>query len=323
MPSDFDFPSYATRVRGMVIGTCLILTACMPKIDSRPSFLNPPQLHKTHFTNRDGQDLPVRFWLPQTLPPRAVIVALHGFNDYGHAFVNAGQYFSRHGLALIAYDQRHFGLSPKPGLWAGITAYVQDMCDFTEQVRSLYPGVPLYWLGESMGGALATVAQTTPNPPGIDGLILVAPAVWGRSTMPWYQRGLLSVLARTVPGLKLTGEGLKRQPSDNIEVLRGLSRDPWVIKGTRVDALSGLSDLMDLALASGHRLKNQPVLLLYGQRDDIIPWPPVRQFIDSMASSPRVNILIYPNGYHLLLRDLGADRPLNDIVSWIEGRLSR
>ena len=298
----------------------MLLSACMPTIDPAPPFRASPDLHLNQFTTRDGLILPVRIWQPQQTPPRAVIVALHGFNDYGKAFVRAGDYFSRHGLTLLAYDQRHFGLSPRPGRWAGMPVYVQDLIDFMAGVRQHYPGIPLYLLGESMGGAIATVTMTRPGAPCIDGLILVAPAVWARHTMPWYQRGLLSLFSTTVPWLKLTGKGLKRRPSDNVEVLRGLSEDPWVIKATRVDALSGLADLMDAALVSGGGLRDQRVLLLYGERDEIIPWPPVRQFMADIRDSTTVQILIYPEGYHLLLRDLGAERPLADIVRWVEGQ---
>ncbi len=36
-------------------------------------------------------------------------------------------------------------------------------------------------------------------------------------------------------------------PSDNIEMLRALGKDPLVIKRTRIDALKGLVDLMSNA----------------------------------------------------------------------------
>ncbi len=287
-------------------------------LESPELFQTPPELHKAHFTTRDGLSLPVHRWLPVEDKPRAVVVAVHGFNDYGHAFVRAGEFLRRQGIGLIAYDQRHFGLSPRPGLWAGMAVYARDLADFTAATRSQYPDIPVYILGESMGGAVTIVALNGANAPEVDGVILVAPAVWGRSTMPWYQRGLLTLCQHTVPWLKLTGKGLGIRPSDNIEVLRGLSRDPWVIKGTRVDALSGLADLMDAALISGHGLDQRRVLLLYGERDEIIPRPPMRRFIDSVAFMEGVQVGIYTEGYHLLLRDLGAERPLRDLAAWIE-----
>ena len=96
-----------------------------------------------------------------------------------------------------------------------------------------------------MGGAVIMAALTSNNPPMAEGAILVAPAVWGRVTMPFYQRWLLGLAARTLPWLKLSGKGLGIQASDNIEMLRTLGRDPLVIKETRIDTLWGLVNLMD------------------------------------------------------------------------------
>ena len=73
-----------------------------------------------------------------------------------------------------------------------------------------------------------------------------------------------------MPGLTLTGRGLKIKPSDNIAMLRALSRDPLVIKETRVDTIYGLVDLMDAALASAPLL-DVPLLVMYGAKDEIVP----------------------------------------------------
>src|SRR5262249_47536372 len=43
---------------------------------------------------------------------RAVILALHGFNDYSHAFAMPGPLWAEQGIATYAYDQRGFGGTP-------------------------------------------------------------------------------------------------------------------------------------------------------------------------------------------------------------------
>src|SRR5262249_57745450 len=86
--------------------------------------------------------------------------------------------------------------------------------------------------------------------PEVGGVVLSAPAVWGRATMDLLPRLALWAGVRLVPGLILTGRGLKIQASDNIAMLRALARDPLVIKETRVDTIYGLVDLMDAALDS-------------------------------------------------------------------------
>ncbi|WP_255448585.1 alpha/beta hydrolase [Telmatospirillum sp. J64-1] len=262
--------------------------------------------------------MPLRSWLPEGQEVTAAVVALHGFNDYSKAYTGAGEHLSARGVAVYAYDQRGFGQAPFPGIWAGADALVEDAKRMVAMVRERHPGVPVYLLGESMGGAVVMATMTRPNPPEVDGVILSAPAVWGRSTMNPFQSAALWVVANTFPSLKLSGKGvIKVTPSDNIEMLRALSRDPLVIKETRADAIYGLVDLMDEALAAGRRL-TVPTLVLYGERDEIVPPRPTFRMISELprnGASPTV--ALYPQGYHLLMRDLQAEVVLNDIAAWI------
>ncbi len=300
-----------------IILASLVGTACTPLVNRPGQAVQAPYLGWSHFTAADGAVLPVRSWAPQGMPIKAVLVALHGFNDYSFFFTAPGEYLSQKGFACYAYDQRGFGNAPGRGLWAGMDAYADDLKTITALLRLRYPGVPLYVLGESMGGAIAIVTMTSVNPPEVDGLILSAPAVWGRSTMPWYQRALLETMAHAAPWLRLTGSGLKIMASDNIDMLRKLGRDPLFIKATRVDAMYGLTNLMDAALDSAGQLKI-PTLVLYGEHDQLIPREPVSQMLKKMPGPPQTRVAYYANGYHMLLRDLQAAQPLGDIAAWIE-----
>ena len=171
-----------------------------------------------------------------------------------------------------------------------------------------------------MGGAvvLASLAKFNDKSQNeIDGTILIAPAIWSRQTMPWYQRALLWLAVHTVPSKELTGEGLDLMPSDNIEMLRALGRDPLVIKATRVDVLYGVTNLMDLAADSTSNL-TQKSLILYGEHDQIVPRKPTCRWLKTLPQAIQENTILYENGYHMLNRDLQAQRVLDDIASWIE-----
>ncbi|MBM3557733.1 MAG: alpha/beta hydrolase, partial [Alphaproteobacteria bacterium] len=144
--------------------------------------------------------------------------------------------------------------------------------------------------------------------------ILVAPAVWGRSTMNPFYRFSLWFSAHVTPGATLTGRGLKRRPSDNIEMLIALGRDPLVIKATRIDAVYGLMGLMDAALDAVPRA-SVPLLVLYGENDEIIPPHATQRMLEIMDSRNRV--AVYPQGWHMLLRDLSARVPQDDVLAWI------
>ncbi len=184
-------------------------------------------------------------------------------------------------------------------------------------VRARHPGVPVYVLGESMGGAVAMTAFAE-QPPKADGLILIAPAVWSRREMPFTYRVALWTVAHTLRSISLSGSGLKIMPSDNIEMLRANGRDPLFQKTTRSDAVYGLVDLMDEAYRSATHLDKPPLLMLYGGKDQVIPKKPTEAVVSGLNGS--ATIKHYPGGYHMLLRDLEREPRWADIAGWIEAR---
>jgi alpha-beta hydrolase superfamily lysophospholipase len=149
----------------------------------------------------------------------------------------------------------------------------------------------------------------------VDGYVLIAPAVWGRSEMNLFMRLSLWLADHTVPGMTLTGRGIVRvTATDNRQALVRLSTDPLTIHGTRVDAIKGLVDLMDRALAAAPQF-SAPALVLYGGHDELVPARATAATWRALPDGPVRGF--YPNGYHLLLRDKDRGVPIGDILSWI------
>ncbi len=312
----------AAVLAAALMAAALMVAACAPTIAPPGPGARAPQLTDTAFMTSDGLSLPVRRWLPDG-QPKAVVLALHGFNDYSKAFdkvpgaPGVGPYLASRGIAVFAYDQRGFGATANRGLWPGRDALVGDFAAMTKTLKSAYPGLPLYAIGESMGGAVVMSALAAGNNLPVAGAVLAAPAVWGRQTMPVVYRVALWVGAHLLPKYKPTGKSLGRMASDNIEMLRDNGRDPLFIKETRVDAVSGLSDLMDEALAVSALIK-VPVLYLYGKKDEIIPEGPSRRAMAAMtAANKAARTAIYPNGWHMIMRDREAATVLGDVASFI------
>jgi alpha-beta hydrolase superfamily lysophospholipase len=306
-------------MKNFVAGLGLFLLAgCAPIVELPGPAAYEPRLHDYFFHAADGAALPFRVWMPDDAKPKAVIVALHGFNDYSNFFDAPGEFLRARGIASYAFDQRGFGATAKPGLWPGSRAMKDDLRAFARLVQARHPEAPLYLLGESMGGAVILAAGAEAPLPG-EGAILSAPAVWGRAAMPWYQRAALWLGAHLAPAMHISGRSLRITPSDNIEMLRALGRDPLVRKETRIDAVHGLVGLMDEALDGAARFQAR-ALILYGRKDEIIPKAPTRRMIERLPESARSRqaTAFYAAGYHMLLRDLAADVPLADIAVWIE-----
>ena len=96
------------------LGLMLLLGGCAANFQPMGTAIVQPALTDHSLIAADGFELPLRSWLPTDGKPRAVVVALHGFNDYSNAFDGAGRRFADQGIATYAYDQRGFGQSGSP-----------------------------------------------------------------------------------------------------------------------------------------------------------------------------------------------------------------
>jgi acylglycerol lipase len=97
-----------------------------------------------------------------------------------------------------------------------------------------------------------------------------------------------------------------------------MNRDPRIIKATRIDAIYGVVNLMDRALQAAPSAK-PPILVLYGEHDQVIPPKPMIEAIERMPAAG-VKVAIYPKGYHMLLRDLDGTTVTRDVEAWLSDR---
>ena len=291
-----------------------LLAGCVGRMAPPGPAREQPTETADTFVMPDGVALPYRVWLPSG-PPTAVMLAVHGMNDSRDAWEYPAPDFAAAGIAVFSPDLRGFGATPSRGLWPGTSGLTDDTRVMIRMLRARYPGRKLFVMAESMGAAAMMVLATQPDPPPVDGYVLIAPAVWARSEMNVFMRATLWLANSTVPGMTLTGGGIVRvTASDNREALVRLSTDPLTIHATRVDAIKGLVDLMDQAAAAA-RSFNAPALFLYGGHDELVPDRATAATWRALPAGPVR--AFYPGGYHLLLRDKERAVAIADILSWI------
>ncbi|MFW6277823.1 MAG: alpha/beta fold hydrolase [Halorhodospira sp.] len=275
-----------------------------------------PAIESESIRTEDGYRLPYQRWGP-TEKPKAVVLALHGLNDYSGGMAYAAQALAEHEIAVYAYDQRGFGANDDAGLWPGEETLIHDAASVLKLLAKRYPDTPRYLMGHSMGGAIALILMTRQEPPTVTGTALLAPAVWGRKAMPWYQRGLLWLTARLLPGLQLSSEVAGVAPTDDPEVLENMRTDPLIRREVRADTLAGVTDLMDRALAATSELESR-VIILYGEQDEVIPPEPTCLMLRRLPQDPANprRLVLYPQGYHMLTRDQQRERVHADLAAW-------
>jgi alpha-beta hydrolase superfamily lysophospholipase len=303
-----------------VLAAALALGACTPMLLQKagaPPFGFPgPHFDKDYVVSFDGARLGLRTWEAKG-EPWAVIVGVHGMDDYSNAFHLAAPWWAEQGVTTIAYDQRGFGRSPRRGVWAGDALMEDDLRTVVALAKLKYPHAIIAVVGESMGGAVAAEAFASAQPPQADRLVLLSPAVWGWSEQPWAYKSILWLAANFTAGhIYNPPDWLTRKiiPSDNREELIAMGRDPLMLWGARSDTLYGLVTMMDRAQeAVGHI--RAPVLYCYGAHDDIIPKHAAFHAARTLKASDQT--AYYAHGYHLLMRDHEGPMVWGDVLAFI------
>lgn len=302
--------------RRLRVALVLLLAGCTPVVIPAGPAGVAAQVGADSFRMPDGARLPYRSWLPAG-PPKAILVVVHGFGDYSrNSFEIPAGIFVGQGIATYAYDQRGFGASPHRGYWAGGETLAADAATVTRSLHALHPGVPIFLLGESMGAAVTLLAATRPDAPPVDGYVLLAPGFRGRATMSDFSKRMLEFAAHAIPAVGFSGSAPGFSPTDNDEAMRRWSEDPLTTKIFRVDAVYGLVNLMDDALAAARDFRGR-VLVLYGGKDRIVPPPGIRGLLHTLPETPLRHFGFYPEGYHLLLRDKQRQVVAEDLLGWM------
>ncbi len=298
-----------------LLGACAQMTVQTP-LAPEPTFAGP-RLEADRFVSFDGAKLGLSRWDAAGGEPWAVIVGVHGMDDYANAFHLAAPYWSSRGIATYAYDQRGFGRSPQRGVWAGDALMTEDLRTIVALIRAKYPHAIIAVAGESLGGAVAIEAFASDRPPAADRLVLLAPAVWGWSSQPLAYKLALTLAARLAPAKVFEPPGFVTDhisASDNTEELIAMGRDPLMIWGARSDALYGLVTTMEHGWREIGQVKT-PTLYLLGDKDQIIPREPALQAARRLPAGDRT--AEYAEGWHLLMRDKQAHNVWADVAAFV------
>ncbi len=306
--------------QALCLAAALFVAACAPTLQKplrpEPGFAGP-RIEAHDFVSADGARLPLDRWEAKGRQPWAVIVGVHGFNDYANAFHLAAPWWAEHGVTTYAYDQRGFGRTRERGIWAPDALREADLKTLVDLVRAKHPGAIVAVVGESLGGAISIEAFASDDPPKADRLILAAPAVWGWRSQPLTYRAALWTAAKLAPGHVFVPPAwltTKIHASDNREELIAMGRDPLMIWGARSDTLFGLVSTMEMASREAREV-HAPTLWQYGAHDEVIPTGATLSAAKGLPANVRT--AWYADGWHLLLRDRHAERVWADALAFI------
>ena len=262
-------------------------------------------------------DVPIfyRKWLPDG-PLRGAVMIVHGLGEHGGRYGNLVERLLPEGYAVYAIDHQGFGRSGgQRGHVSHFHDYAKDVHRLNGIVRAEQPGQPLAVFGHSMGG-LITLDYAQTYPQDADCWIVQAPALAANTSGPLVFAARLMNLFRPTYSMERPGGGdISRDPD---EVLR-FRQDPLHVPVSTVRWVVEI-------LAAQKRVQAHvtstpsPLLMLQGTADNLVI-PAATQEFFAQVTAPDKTLHIYDGYFHELHNDIGKEKPLGDIVEWLDARM--
>jgi acylglycerol lipase len=268
------------------------------------------------FEGIGGLNIFLRSWQPAGAA-RGVVAICHGFNSHsGHYFWVADQLVAK-GFAVYALDLRGRGRSEGERYFINkFHEYISDVHKMIGIARSREPGLPVFLLGHSAGGVIAS-SYALDHQSELAGLICESFAF--RVYAPDFALSLLKGLAHLTPHLhvlRLPIKDFSRDPA----VIEAMNADPFIkdeVQPTQTVAEMWRADeRLDLEFS----LITLPLLIIHGAADKVTRPDGSQKFFDHAGSADKT-LKLYEGYVHDTLNDLGKEVVMADITDWIEKRL--
>jgi alpha-beta hydrolase superfamily lysophospholipase len=265
-----------------------------------------------------GLTLFLRSWRP-ALPPRGVVVIVHGFNSHSGYYLWVADQLAAKGLAVYAVDLRGRGRSD------GERFYVQTFDDYVSDVAACMavaagrePGLPVFLLGHSAGGVVACMYAAA-HQRELAGLICESFA--HQVPAPDFALAVFKGLSHIAPHahvLHLKNEDFSRDPA----IVAAMNADPLIAHETQPTQTVAEMVRADERLKAAFPSITLPVLILHGTLDKATRPSGSQLFYDTAGSSDKT-LKFYEGYFHDPLNDVGREAVMADIASWIEKRIGR
>ncbi|MFA4964707.1 MAG: lysophospholipase, partial [Thermoleophilia bacterium] len=270
------------------------------------------------FAAGDGLRLHLQSWTPPG-EPAAVLAVVHGYGEHGGRYQYLAEAMTARGLGVSAYDLRGHGQSAGArGHISRFADYLGDTRAFLEEVARRQPGAPVYLLGHSLGGLIAT-AYAEAGAEGLEGLILSTPLLRLGTPVPALKVQAARLLSRLAPGRDIGNPLLAEDLSHEPHVVAAYVTDPLNHHVATARWAAEVLAAQRAALSVAHRL-TLPLLLLYAGADTVTDPKASRELFAAAAAADKVEHG-YEGYYHELFNETGREAVFADLAAWLDSRL--
>ena len=257
-------------------------------------------------------------WLPDEYV-QAVLFIVHGLGEHSGRYMNVVNHFVPLGYAVYGLD--HLGHGKSEGGREQVQRFedfIDPLTTYYNKVKSWQPGKPIFILGHSLGGLIATY-YLLENQDKFKGAIISAPLIKiseSISPMTIIMSKVLSVLVPKAGVLALDASGISRDPA----VVEAYVNDPLVFHG-KTPARLGAELLKAMLRVKAEVSKiSLPFITIQGCEDKLID-PGGAQMLFDGASSQDKTIKVYEGCYHEVFNEPERETVLKDVEDWLRVHL--
>lgn len=305
-----------------------------------------------YFDSRDGKSkiYAVRY-MPDTDNVSGVVQIIHGMAEHMGRYEEFARFLTDKNFVVVGEDHLGHGKSVGDGQIQGYfcaqdpaTVVVRDSHRLKKMTQQIYPGIPYFIAGHSMGSFMLR-NYISRYGSGIDGAIMLGTGMQP-PIMIKVGKALVCV-AKLLGGAKRPGKfldkiafGNSNQKVENPKTEKDwFTRDGAVVEKYLADAdcgfiftANGFGTLFELMDRAGKRKdaekipKDLPVLFLSGDKDPVGEYGAgVERAYNALkeAGLQDVEMKLYPDNRHEVLNELDKENTMNDIFNWIQNRITK
>lgn len=209
-------------------------------------------------------------WTDPRQPTTGIVVCVPGFGLHRGSFSDLGESLSGKGFVVASYDVRGFGAytALKARDRIDLEKSLDDLDDSVIQIRKDFENVPVFILGESMGGSIALqfVAQ---HPNLVEGLIASVPSEHRYRQWMTASKVALGVLTGSRKLIDVAPSLVNRATTKK-DLRQTWSADPHSRFTATAKELMGFRRFLSRNEAFAKQLKSTPVIMYQGVHDLLI-----------------------------------------------------
>lgn len=259
-----------------------------------------------------------RHWAVES--PRALVILAHGMGDHTGRYEPVAAFLRERSLAVMGADFPGFGQSSgKRGHATSLEAFYHTLDLVFGRAEAAYPGVPVFLMGQSMGGNIV-MHYCLRQLPGVAGIIATSPWIRVVKMPPAITVELARLVRRIFPAFTQSNGLDPRDFSRDPAVVEAYRQDPYV--HDRVSAGIGFS-----LLEAGFYLNgfsgafHRPLLLTHGTKDALTDHRATAS-LAARVKSP-VTLKLWEGLYHETHFEPEKQQVLEYLTGWIDQQIKQ